>query len=205
LIVNLGHRILSNDLVYDIFQTCVGSYRFRKRFLSNLDLTLESRVIELGCGTGITLETMRNNHYIGIDISQKYLQKAHNRNTSARLILGDVSSSQTFEDISATKKDLVLALALWHHIDDDQMIKTLQNISGISQVGTKVYSLDPFVDELTSSSASWVARNDRGKFLRSVKHLEELANFAGFHLESKVSRRELYIPTNVIKCTLTKI
>ena len=204
MIVKAAHKLLANDLAYDMFQTCVGSYRFRKRFLSKLDLAPDSQIIELGCGTGITLETLKSNQYTGIDISPKYLEKAQNRNSSAKLLLGDVSTSETFQNISANQNDLVLALALWHHIDDGQMIKTLQNISNVSQVGTKIHSLDPFVDEQTSLSASWIARNDRGKFLRSVQQLKEVAEFSGFHLEFKVSRRELYIPTNVIKCTFTK-
>ena len=204
MIVKFAHHILGNDLVYDAFQTCVGSYRFRERFLNSIEIVPDSKILELGCGTGITLDTIRENDYVGIDLSAKYLEKARKRNGSAILVNGDVSSSATYENIATKKNDIVLALALWHHLDDSQMIETLRNIHEISENGISIYSLDPFIDEKTGISAKWIAKNDRGNFLRSVEHLKEISEVAGFEFSYEISRRELYIPTNVIKCVLKK-
>lgn len=204
MIVKLAHAILRNDFAYDAFQTCVGSYKFRERFLKSIEIFPDAKILELGCGTGITLETIRENDYVGIDLSSKYLAKAQRRKESAILINGDVSSSKTYQNIATKEGDVVLALALWHHLDDDQMFRTLQNIYEISTNEVSVYSLDPFVDGKTGVSAKWVAKNDRGKYLRSEEHLKDIAHAAGFEFHSEISRRELYIPTNVIKCKLTK-
>ena len=205
MIVNLAHRILSNEFAYDAFQTCVGSYKFRHRFLESIKIKADSKILELGCGTGITLETIQNNEYIGIDLSQKYLDKAKQRTESSILVQGDVSIADTYQNLSTTKNDVVLALALWHHLDDEQMIKTLENVHRISEKGVSVFSLDPFVDEKTGISAKWVAENDRGKFLRSSAHIKEISEASGFEFSFEISRRELYIPTNVIKCVLKKV
>ena len=204
MIVKLAHRILGNDLAYDAFQTCVGSYKFRERFIKSLEVMPNAKVLELGCGTGITLETIRENDYIGIDLSAKYLEKARKRKESAILVNGDVSSSVTYKNITTKKNDVVLALALWHHLDDLQMIRTLENIYKISGSGMSIYSLDPFIDNKTGISAKWIAQNDRGKYLRSPGHLKEISEAAGFEFTYEISRRELYIPTNVIKCVLKK-
>ena len=133
MIVNLAHRILGNEFAYDAFQTCVGSYKFRRRFLESIKINSDSKILELGCGTGITLETIQNNDYVGIDLSQKYLDKAKQRKESSILVKGDVSIGDTYENLSTTKNDVVLALALWHHLDDEQMIKTLENVYRISE------------------------------------------------------------------------
>lgn len=204
MLVKLAHQILGNDLAYDTFQTCVGSYKFRERFIKTIEIMPNSKVLELGCGTGITLDTIRENDYVGIDLSAKYLEKARRRKESAILVKGDVSSSTTFTNITTKENDVVLALALWHHLDDSQMIQTLENIYRISGSGIRVYSLDPFTDEKTGISAKWIAKNDRGKYLRSAEHLKEISEAAGFGFTYEISRRELYIPTNVIKCVLTK-
>ena len=203
--MKLAHQILSNELAYDVFQTCVGSYRFRRRFLNSIQISPRAKILELGCGTGITLETIESNQYIGIDLSQRYLEKASRRSGNSLLVHGDVCSPKTYENISTTKTDVVLALALWHHLDDEQMIKTLESINRISSIGVSLYSLDPFIDAETSLTASWIARNDRGKNLRSPGHLKEISEAAGFEFSYEISRRELFIPTNVIKCKLVKV
>ena len=120
------------------------------------------------------------------------------------LINGDVSLLESYANVSAQKDDVVLALALWHHLDDDQMLRTLENIYQVSEAGISVYSLDPYVDNETSISAKWIAKNDRGKHLRGYEHLKEISEAASFHFSYQISRRELYIPTNVIKCVLKK-
>ncbi len=205
MIANLAHRILSNEFAYDTFQTCVGSYKFRRRFLESIKINSDSKILELGCGTGITLETIQNNDYVGIDLSQKYLDKAKQRRESLILVKGDVSIGDTYENLSTTKNDVVLALALWHHLNDEQMIKTLENVHRISETGISIFSLDPFVDKKTGVSAKWVAENDRGKFLRSSAHIREISEASGFEFSFEISRRELYIPTNVIKCKFVKL
>jgi predicted TPR repeat methyltransferase len=205
LIVKLAHRILANELAYDAFQTCVGSYRFRRRYLQSINILPESKIVELGCGTGITLKTIHNNDYIGIDLSANYLEKASKRKEFSTLIKGDVALSKTYENLSTKKNDVVLALALWHHLDDNQMVQTLENVYKISEKGTSIFSLDPFVDGNTGISATWIAKNDRGKYLRSAGHLKEISEAAGFRFSHEISRRELYIPTNVIKCTFRKL
>ena len=205
MIVNLAHQILSNEFAYDAFQTCVGSYKFRRRFLESIKINADSKILELGCGAGITLETIQNNDYVGIDVSQKYLVKAKKRKETSLLVKGDVSLASTYQNLSTTKNDVVLALALWHHLDDEQMVKTLENVHRISEKGISIFSLDPFVDKKTSVSAKWVAENDRGKFLRSAEHLKEISEASGFEFYFEISRRELYIPTNVIKCEFVKI
>lgn len=204
MIVKLAHRILANDLAYDVFQTCVGSYKFRERYLESIEIEPDSKILELGCGTGISLNTIRENEYVGIDLSMRYLEKASRRRDAVQLVNGDVSMSDSYHGINTKKDDVVLALALWHHLDDEQMHQTLRNIYQISEDGVSVYSLDPFFDEKTSISAKWVAMNDRGKNLRSSEHLKEISEAAGFHFSYEISRRELYIPTNVIMCKLVK-
>jgi SAM-dependent methyltransferase len=191
MIVKIGHQLLSNPKVYDVFQYCVGSYRFRKRFITSIGISKKSQVIELGCGTGISLESIDNNHYTGIDISQQYLEKARTRNERTTLIKGDVSDASTFKNLYAGKADIILALGLWHHLNDSQVYNTLINVSKIAQIGTRLYFHDPFIDKFSSRSAVWIAKNDRGKYLRSVLELSEIATAAGYKIEYQISRKEI--------------
>ena len=169
-LVSIGHKLLSIPICYDAFQAAVGSVRFRKKYVNeNLKSFKAENILDLGCGTASTAELLpESSLYVGIDTSEKYLEKAKNRtkNLNASLINEDIANGGWVRDFRMDSPTLAFALGIYHHLDDRRFADTVSNLSKALSPGSRVVSLDPVIDENTTKLASWFARNDRGKFLR---------------------------------------
>ncbi|MBN1903210.1 class I SAM-dependent methyltransferase [Candidatus Sumerlaeota bacterium] len=75
-----------------------------------------ARVLDIGCGTGLILQSISSRSIaIGMDFSRKAISYCRRRNIRD-LLLGDVSNLP----IKDSSVDLILALDLMEHIEDDE-------------------------------------------------------------------------------------
>jgi len=96
--------------------------RRAKIIFENLDLKGKEKVLEIGCGRGFYLKTLKTVwpglNITGIDVNQKYLDKARNflEGLDVKLIVGDATKlpfkNQTF--------DRIIASEVLEHIPNDQ-------------------------------------------------------------------------------------
>jgi SAM-dependent methyltransferase len=208
-VVKAGHKLLELPLCYDLFQSAVGSVNFRTKFVrdntSNFNF---SSVLDLGCGTASTIRLIPNDiQYVGIDTSKEYLAKAKNRsrNLNPTLINSSIGDNAWVSQTNLKGETLSLALGIFHHINDQQLENTLSNLSESLKVGSKVVSLDPIVDDETTGLASWFARNDRGRYLRTAETYFNNFEKAGFRMEFEVQRNKFRIPYDLILMSAVKI
>jgi SAM-dependent methyltransferase len=207
-IIVVGYGLLSIPICYDAFQTAVGSVKFRKEFVrKNLAKHPMENVLDLGCGTASTISQLPfGKKYVGIDTSQKYIGKAtaRSKDREAQFINSDIGDEQWTRSVSLKGETLGLALGIFHHIDDDQLEKTLKNISAVTVSGSNIVSLDPIVDRRSSKMAKWFALNDRGKFIRTPETYADIFEKYGFDLKYEVQRNEFRIPYDLLLMTATK-
>jgi len=108
-LVSIGHKLLSIPICYDAFQAAVGSVRFRKKYVNeNLKSFRAENILDLGCGTASTAELLpESSVYVGIDTSEKYLEKAKNRtkNLNASLINEDIANGGWVRDLMKTQQN----------------------------------------------------------------------------------------------------
>jgi SAM-dependent methyltransferase len=206
--VKVGHKLLSVPLCYDMFQTAVGSVRFRREFVRenivNFDM---SSVLDLGCGTASTIGLLpRNVRYIGIDSSRDYLAKAEKRSlhVEKKLIETDISDKSWLQETGEMGKTLGLALGIFHHLDDSKLIHTISNLGQVMPPSSKLVSLDPIIDEESSNLARWFAKNDRGQFIREFSEYERLFAQNNFRLTFRITRNSFRIPYDLIIMTAIK-
>ncbi|NLN38058.1 MAG: methyltransferase domain-containing protein, partial [Smithella sp.] len=76
----------------------------------------ESSVIEIGCGTGELLASLKPKRGLGVDISPKMVELAQRQFPDLQFEVGDLENLQTEE-----KFDYVLAVETIGHVDDIQM------------------------------------------------------------------------------------
>jgi SAM-dependent methyltransferase len=207
-LVKVGHKVLALPICYDLFQTAVGSVRFRSSFVSeNIDNFKADSVLDLGCGTASTSKLLPENvSYIGLDTSSKYLEKAAKRtaNRESKLILTDIADNTWTQSAGKLNSTLGLALGIYHHINDAQLEETIFNVATVLAPGSKLVSLDPVVDSKTTMLANWFARNDRGQFIREPEMYVEMFRKHGFSIKYKITRNSFRIPYDLILITATK-
>jgi SAM-dependent methyltransferase len=206
-IVTYGHKFLANKFCYDSFQSVVGSYNFKNNFLSETFSNFEgSAILDLGCGTGVAASFACGDvDYYGIDISAQYIDKVIERKSDAKVFVGSVSDGLLYNSVRLASKDLTLALGLFHHIDDYEMMKCLENLRSSMSTGSILKSFDPVIDNSTTKVAAWVAKNDRGQNLRSQEQLCSIFEQFSFKVSSRIERNVIRIPVDLVICDVLAV
>jgi trans-aconitate methyltransferase len=199
-IVLLGHKLLGNSFCYDLFQAGVGATKTRRFLIDTLQVWENpNNVIDLGCGTGFSIPRLTGTKsYLGIDFSSNYLDKARSVPTkmSTSFKVGDLGKPTWTEDLVISEPQVVLAMGLFHHLNDDQMETLFSSLSNLLPGGSCIISMDPVIVKTTSRVAKWVANNDRGKHVRTPNQLEEFIRFAGFGAKLRVFENQIRIPAD---------
>jgi SAM-dependent methyltransferase len=200
-LIRIGHRLLDNSVIYDLFQNAVGSSQNIQNLTKSALTSNFSYVLDLGCGTGRAISQLaHNSNYIGIDLSQKYLEKAEKINSSSniQLVKSDVVSKSWLDKISLDNEFSGLAWGLYHHLSDYQLFSLLENMQSVLKSGSILNSMDPVIVESSTKGAIWVAKNDRGKYLREPEELKEILNQHGFDVEYEIRRNAIRIPVDLL-------
>ena len=201
-IVRVVHKVLENGICYDLFQSAVGATKTRRFLIDAISVWENPRhVIDLGCGTGFSIPKLTyTDTYVGVDFSAKYLNIAkriptHMETNFLQADLGDTSWSL---GLKFTKPQTVMAMGLFHHLSDQQMGNLFTTLGELLPHGSSIVSIDPVITSSTSKIGRWVASNDRGKFVRSPKELNEIAKRVGFTSELRVFQNQIRIPADTM-------
>jgi predicted TPR repeat methyltransferase len=196
--------MLENQLVYDAYQTCVGSVKYRKNLVRKLAEEEITSFLDIGCGTASTIDLLPiNASYHGIDISEKYLERARGKRPGLNLILGDVSKSAWTQFLNLETPTTCIALGIFHHLSDLELKLMLQQCLSVLPKGSKIFSMDPIITESSSRGAKWFAENDRGKYVRTLTQLEEIFTVNNLNPTIKVESRQMRIPLDTVEILIT--
>ncbi len=196
--------MLENQLVYDAYQTCVGSVKYRKNLVRKLAEEEITSFLDIGCGTASTIDLLPiNASYHGIDISEKYLERARGKRPGLNLILGDVSKSAWTQFLNLEAPTTCIALGIFHHLSDLELKLMLQQCLSVLPKGSKIFSMDPIITESSSRGAKWFAENDRGKYVRTLTQLEEIFTVNNLNPTIKVESRQMRIPLDTVEILIT--
>lgn len=167
---------LSLPRVYDFVQNALGARRARRvvaeEFLRVKDGDF---LLDVGCGTGEMLEHLpAGTRYLGLDLSASYIASARSRfGGRARFECMDVNRAA---DLEVAQVDLALAFGLLHHLDDQEVVALLATLKGLVRPGGRVVTIDPTLFSGQGAIAAFVARQDRGRNVRSPEHYAALAS-----------------------------
>ncbi|MDF1535903.1 MAG: class I SAM-dependent methyltransferase [bacterium] len=95
------------------------------------------RVLEVGCGSGVVLKTLRDRGYfalVGVDVDQWAVTHCREAGLDVRLI----SSIQEFTGTIDERFDLVLMLHVLEHLEKDQIIASLTAIRSRMAAGGRI-------------------------------------------------------------------
>jgi SAM-dependent methyltransferase len=166
-------RILSVPSAYDTFQRAIGATAFRQSLVDEFIRTRPSdRVLEVGCGTARILDHLSVSRYVGIDNNPKYIANARRRYSNrGEFISADVGNLS----LDASERyDIVLALGLLHHIDDQAATRLLAEACRHLADGGRVVTVDPALVRGQPLVARVLISLDRGRHVRTPEQYEWL-------------------------------
>jgi len=86
------------------------------------------RVLELGCGRGDLLASLRPAHGIGIDFSPRTIASARTLHPELQFVLGDAEDPATLDGIEGPFDDVVISDTIGMFEDIDGTLRTLRNL-----------------------------------------------------------------------------
>lgn len=122
------------------------------------------RVLDVGCGPGTNAPNFAHAEYVGIDISQSYINTAR-RLHPGTFLTADVS---TYQPAPGDEYDFVLVNSLLHHLEENAVRHILEAIRGQLTGDGHVHILELVLPERTSV-ARLLAKADRGDFPRPLE------------------------------------
>lgn len=191
-IVTGVRSILSIPRAYRLAQRAVGADRFRRRLVTDvLRVGSEERILDLGCGTGDILDALPTVDYIGFDHSADYIEEA-------RAAYGDrgefiVATSDGVEDL-ARDRSLAMMIGVLHHLDDDEALAALRLAAAKLTDAGRFVSIDPTFVPGQSTIARILAKNDRGKHVRTPDEIAALAEAVFESVQTEVRHDMLRVP-----------
>lgn len=128
---------------------------------------LSGRILDLGCGTGLVGETLKTqyNTFYGVDISEKMLEIARQKNIYSDLICQDIT---TYLQRNKEEFDTIVAADVFCYFGS---LDTLINLCGQCQL---VFSV-----ETDNSVKDWQIQ-DNGRYKHNPAYIEKLLRQAGY-------------------------
>jgi SAM-dependent methyltransferase len=185
--------VLSHPWIYDSFQNIMGARSGRRDFSTNFVRAYPgSRLLDLGCGTAQILDYLPEGvDYWGYDINPEYIAAAQTKfGGKGRFACRLLEESEMARILPF---DIVLAIGLLHHLDDD----TARNVLRLARLGLKpggrFVSIDPVFVADQNPIARVLINRDRGQNVRDAEDYLALARHE-FHLVEGMVRHRIWIP-----------
>lgn len=111
---------------------------FYQKIMNGQKAPGEFKLLDIGCGSGRFYDYLQNNNfkgkYIGIDQSEKLIKEAQQAHPAADFRVLDAvdigSGSKTgMTKLPENNFDAVLSLAMWHHLEKADHLKTLKELA----------------------------------------------------------------------------
>jgi SAM-dependent methyltransferase len=159
--------VLSAPALYSLTQRLVGARRSRRLLVArHIRPTVGERVLDIGCGPGELLDALPPVDYLGFDLNPRSVDAARRRRGDrGRFECVDVREA----DLSSEAPfDLVLAVGLLHHIDDDGVHQLLDRAASALADGGRLVTFDGVFVPAQPRLAGWLLERDRGQHVRTV-------------------------------------
>ncbi|MDD2701958.1 MAG: class I SAM-dependent methyltransferase [Sideroxydans sp.] len=196
------HAILSKPAIYNLFQNAMGAVKVRRDFVKNFVKPAKSfRILDIGCGTAEILHCLpADTEYWGYDISPQYIEAARDSFGSRGHFHCGLIDSETL--ISMPKFDIVLAIGVLHHLNDDEAHSLFALASEALKEDGRMVTLDPCFADGQNPIARYLIGKDRGQNVREAEGYRALAavSFSNIH---GVLRHRAWIPYThwIMECT----
>jgi SAM-dependent methyltransferase len=197
---------LVQPAAYRWFGRLLGARRVRDRLVREyIRPPAGARILDLGCGPADLLAHLPASigKYVGIDSNPAYIREARTRwrDRPAEFSVADVNSAAS---PPAGAFDIVLAIALLHHLDDAAVRKVCAMAHAVLVPGGRFITYDNVYIDGQHPFARWLIARDRGAAVRTVESYRALAGSAFTDVQGDVGHDWLRVPYSIYVMTCTK-
>ena len=196
--------VLSIPKVYELSQDIMGAKRIREELVNDyINPYPACKILDIGCGPARILDYLPVCQYYGFDLSSKYIDDAILRYGDRGYFQCSLVETASIEHLGLF--DIVIALGVLHHLDDDQSLSLFQLAMASLSVGGRFVTIDPVFAEGQNIVSRFLVSKDRGLNVRTPEKYYALANSVFFDVEAEVKHRA-WIPYThcILKCVKTK-
>jgi SAM-dependent methyltransferase len=177
--INSGLRsVLALSWVYRLFAHILGIEANRQWFIDDvLCLRDGQKLVDVGCGPADILDRLPGVEYVGLDISDAYIQTARIKfkaRGGANFLSGSVED-WTLNPLTYGA-DIVLANGVLHHVDDDEAKKILEFAYRVLKDNGWFIFYEPCYLIWQSGISAYFMSLDRGQNIRTEQQWKELAS-----------------------------
>lgn len=172
--IELIRPILDRSYFYELYHRLIGAnYRSRVLVSDYIRPQPSDWILDIGCGPGNMLPYLPECHYLGVDANQSYINTAAERYGDRGRFICERVSHHNVADLGAF--DIVLALGLIHHLDDDEARGLFRLAHVALKPGGRLITNDGCYTGRQSSIERYLLSSDRGRFVRNEAEYLELA------------------------------
>jgi SAM-dependent methyltransferase len=195
--------VLASPRIYELWSRLVGGEAGRSTLIREyIRPSPGARVLDLGCGPGELVRLLGDVDYVGVDVSERYIAAARRSvGGPAEFRVGDATSL----DADLRGFDLVVALGVIHHLDDDSALRLLSGARAALGPDGRFVSVDPVLTSDARGAARLLVSWDRGGHVRGPGEYRRLAESTFGRVQCDVRQDLLRIPYLhcVLECTGT--
>ena len=173
-------QLLSFPPIYNLFQFLVGKCGLSQAtlFAKYLPYLPGKKVLDLGCGPGTCSHYFDPQDYLGIDNNSSYIKHAQKKYPRHTFLCGDFD--ELVDQNNLFNFDIIFAMGLFHHIDDQTALRFLTTINTLLSIGGTLITFDGCYYSQQNIIRRKIVLSDRGQYIRSPNAYLELARQAGF-------------------------
>jgi ubiquinone/menaquinone biosynthesis C-methylase UbiE len=172
-IIRFIYKILEIPFVYNLVQSILGGKKVHTLFVSEIKKILSNisytRLLDVGCGTGIYREAF-SNEYVGIDINPQYIELCK------KTILGEFSvGDATKIEFENSSFDVIATIGVIHHLDGNQTKMMFDEMKRICKPNGNILLVDGLIPGNRLNFWGYIiAKMDRGKYKKKYTDFKKM-------------------------------
>jgi SAM-dependent methyltransferase len=168
-IVETLQKFAEHPWVYDHIQTLAGQKQSLERISPRIAAIRADSVLDVGGGTGASRDLWPEGcRYVCLDIEMPKLKGFRSKVPGGLAVLSDA----TRMPIASGSLDVVMCMAVLHHLADAMLNQVFDEALRVLRVGGHLIVLDPVLNrERWAGRVLW--RLDRGSYPRKAEELRE--------------------------------
>jgi len=166
--------VLKIPSVYALSQELSGAHRWRKKFIREmLRPVAGDKLVDIGCGPAQMLDWLPAVRYIGLDVSEAYIESAKRKyGARGKFLVGSTSTLRGHELLRDV--DIVMCCGVLHHLDDDEALDLIGFAHEILKPGGRFVALETAWLSGQGRLSRWIVGQDRGKNVRTDSNYHAL-------------------------------